>query len=74
LDENFPMKFSVEMDEATLKKLMVATGISKKGPAVAKAAREYLRRAMAKEFASMVMEGEFEDYPLTNEQLEQSDR
>jgi len=68
------MKFSVEMDEATLKKLMVATGISKKGPAVAKAAREYLRRAMAKEFASMVMEGEFEDYPLTNEQLEQSDR
>ena len=68
------MKFSVEMDEATLKKVMMATGISKKGPAVAKAASEYLRREMAKEFASMVMDGEFEDYPLTNDEIEQSDR
>lgn len=68
------MKFSVEMDEATLKKVMMATGISKKGPAVAKAASEYLRREMAREFASMVMDGEFEDYPLTNDEIEQSDR
>lgn len=68
------MKFSVEMDEATLKKVMRATGISKKGPAVAKAASEYLRREMAKEFASMVMDGQFEDYPLTNDEIEQSDR
>lgn len=68
------MKFSVEMDEATLQKLMAATGISKKGPAVAKAASEYLRREMAKEFATMVMEGKFEDYPLTNDEIEQSDR
>lgn len=68
------MKFSVEMDEATLKKVMKATGISKKGPAVAKAASEYLRREMAKEFASMVMDGQFEDYPLTNDEIEQSDR
>jgi Arc/MetJ family transcription regulator len=68
------MKFSVEMDEATLKKVMTATGIKKKGPAVAKAATEYLRREMAKEFATMVMEGEFEDYPLTNDEIEQSDR
>ncbi len=68
------MKFSVEMDEATLQKVMLATGISKKGPAVAKAATEYLRREMAKEFATMVMAGEFEDYPLTNDEIEQSDR
>jgi Arc/MetJ family transcription regulator len=68
------MKFSVEMDERTLRKVMQATGISKKGPAVAKAATEYLRREMAKEFATMVMEGEFEDYPLTNDEIEQSDR
>jgi Arc/MetJ family transcription regulator len=68
------MKFSVEMDESTLEKVMLATGISKKGPAVAKAATEYLRRAMAKEFATMVMEGEFEDYPLTNDEIERSDR
>jgi hypothetical protein len=68
------MKFSVEMDKTTLEKVMTATGITKKGPAVAKAATEYLRREMAKEFATMVMEGEFEDYPLTNDEIEQSDR
>lgn len=68
------MKFSVEMEANTLEKIMIATGISKKGPAVAKAATEYLRGAMAKEFATMVMEGAFEDYPLTNDQIEQSDR
>ena len=68
------MKFSVEMDDSTLEKVMLATGKSKKGPAVAKAASEYLRREMAKEFASMVMEGEFEDYPLTNDEIEQSQR
>jgi Arc/MetJ family transcription regulator len=68
------MKFSVEMDEELLNKVMTATGMTKKGPAVAKAATEYLRREMAKEFATMVMEGEFEDYPLTNDEIEQSDR
>jgi hypothetical protein len=68
------MKFSVEMDERTLHKVMQATGIAKKGPAVAKAASEYLRREMAKEFATMVMDGGFEDYPLTNDEIELSDR
>jgi hypothetical protein len=29
---------------------------------------------MAKEFAAMVMEGKFEDYPLTNDEIEQSNR
>ena len=64
------MKFSVEMDEATLKKVMRTTGISKKGPAVAKAASEYLRRETAREFAKMVIDGEFGDYPLTNDEIE----
>jgi len=68
------VKFSVEMDEQILRKVMQATGIAKKGPAVAKAATEYLRREMAREFATQVMEGAFEDYPLTNDEIEQSDR
>jgi hypothetical protein len=29
---------------------------------------------MVRKFAAMVMEGEFEDYPLTNDELETSDR
>lgn len=41
---------------------------------MAKAASEYLRREMAKEFATQVMEGAFEDYPLTNDEIEQADR
>ncbi|MCB1091473.1 MAG: DUF2191 domain-containing protein [Verrucomicrobiae bacterium] len=64
------MKFTVDLEDATVESLMRVTGIRKKGPAVAKAAVEFLKREMAREFAARVMEGEFEDYPLTNEELE----
>lgn len=64
------MKFTVDIDDATVESLMRVTGVQKKGPAVAKAAVEYLKREMAREFATRVMEGEFEDYPLTNDEIE----
>jgi Arc/MetJ family transcription regulator len=68
------MKFTVDIEDSTVESLMRVTGIRKKGPAVAKAATEYLKREMAREFAKRVMEGEFEDYPLTNDELEGIER
>lgn len=68
------MKFTVDMEDSTVESLMRVTGIQKKGPAVAKAATEYLKREMAREFARRVMDGEFEDYPLTNDELEGIER
>jgi hypothetical protein len=41
---------------------------------LAKAATEYVKREMVKKFAAMVMEGQFEDYPMTNDELEAVDR
>ena len=68
------MRFTVEVDDELLEKLMRLTGINKKGPALVKAASEYLKREMSKKFGKMVMEGEFEDYPLTNEEIEGVER
>jgi Arc/MetJ family transcription regulator len=68
------MTFTVDIEDSTVESLMRVTGIRKKGPAVAKAATEYLKREMAREFAKRVMEGEFEDYPLTNDELEGIER
>ncbi len=68
------MKFTVDLEESTIESLMRVTGIDKKGPAVAKAATEFLKREMAREFANKVMDGEFEDYPLTNDELEGIER
>lgn len=68
------MKFTVDIEEETLKRLMALTKVDKKGPAVVKAVTEYLKREMAREFGRMVMEGEFEDYPMTNEEIEAVDR
>lgn len=53
---------------------MALTGESKKGPAITKAASEYVRREMVRKFSKMVMEGHFADYPLTNAELEAADR
>lgn len=53
---------------------MALTGEKKKGPAISKAASEFVRRQMVKKFATMVMEGEFSDYPMTNEELKTLDR
>ena len=35
---------------------------------------EFLKREKVRRFASKVMEGGFEDYPLTNDELEAADR
>ncbi len=68
------MKFTVDIEDSTVESLMRVTGINKKGPAVTKAATEFLKREMSREFATRVMEGEFEDYPLTNDEIEGIER
>jgi len=68
------MRITIDVDDETLEQAMKLTGETKKGPAITKAATEYVRREMVRKFASMVMEGEFEDYPVTNDELESSDR
>ncbi len=68
------MRITIEVDEELLEQAMALTGESKKGPAITKAASEYVRREMVQKFANMVMEGRFADYPLTNDELEAADR
>ncbi len=68
------MRITIDIEEETLEDAMKITGIKKKGPAIAKAAEEYIRRTKVREFGRMMMEGEFEDYPMTNEEIESSDR
>ncbi len=68
------MRLTIDIDEEILQNAMKLTGETKKGPAITKAATEYIKREMVKKFANMVMEGRFEDYPMTNDELEVSDR
>ena len=68
------MRLTIEIDEETLESAMKLTGETKKGPAVTKAATEFIRREMAKRFAQEVMDGKFADYPMTNDELEAVDR
>lgn len=68
------MRITIEIDDEVLENAMKLTGETKKGPAITKAATEYVRRQMVRKFASMVMEGEFADYPMTNDELEAVDR
>lgn len=68
------MRITIEIDDKVLENAMKLTGETKKGPAITKAATEYVRRQMVRKFASMVMEGEFADYPMTNDELEAVDR
>lgn len=68
------MRITIEVDEEVLERAMALTGESKKGPAITKAASEYVRREMVRKFSKMVMEGHFADYPLTNAELEAADR
>jgi hypothetical protein len=68
------MRLTVDIDESTLEQIMRFTGETKKGPAVVKAASEFIRRQLAREFGRKVMDGEFEDYPLTNAEIEACDR
>jgi Arc/MetJ family transcription regulator len=68
------MRITVDIDESMLEEVMKYTGETKKGPAVVKAASEFVRRQMAREFGRKVMEGEFGDYPMTNDEIENFDR
>jgi Arc/MetJ family transcription regulator len=68
------MRLTVDIDEATLEQVMKFTGETKKGPALIKAASEFVRRQLNREFARKVMEGEFSDYPMTNDEIEDFDR
>lgn len=68
------MRMTIEIDDETLENAIRLTGEKKKGPAVTKAATEFVRREMAKEFGRMVMAGEFGDYPMTNDEIEACDR
>jgi Arc/MetJ family transcription regulator len=68
------MRITIDIDERTLEDAIRLTGETKKGPAIAKAAKEFVRRQMAREFGRMLMEGDFGDYPMTNEELENADR
>ena len=56
------MKITVELDDSTLAELVAVTGERKKGPAVAQAVEEFLKRRKAREFGRLLMEGAF-DYP-----------
>lgn len=68
------MKITIDIDEKLLQDAMNLTGEKKKGPAVVKAASQFIKREMSKKFGHLLMEGEFGDYPLTNEELEEFDR
>ena len=68
------MRINIDIDEATLEEVMKFTGETEKGTAVVKAATHFLRQKRVSDYARKVMDGEFEDYPLTNDELESSDR
>lgn len=68
------MRITVDIDEQVLAEAMRLTGEAKKGPAIVKAAKEYIRRQMAREFGRKLMDGEFGDYPMTNAEIEAIDR
>ncbi|MGB0775062.1 MAG: type II toxin-antitoxin system VapB family antitoxin [Akkermansiaceae bacterium] len=67
------MRITIDIEEQTLEQVLQMTGETKKSPAVSKAVKEFVRRRMAKEFGSMLMEGEF-DYPHTPEEVQALDR
>ena len=68
------MKITIDIDDKLLNDAMKLTGEKKKGPAVVKAASHFVKREMAKKFGNLLMEGEFGDYPMTNDEIEDFDR
>lgn len=68
------MKITIDIDDQVLQDAMNLTGERKKGPAVVKAATEFIKREMSKKFGRLLREGEFGDYPLTNAEIEALDR
>lgn len=68
------MRITIDIDENILADAMRLTGETKKGPAVVKAAQEYIRRELVREFGRKLMDGDFGDYPMTNAEIEALDR
>jgi len=66
------MRVTVDIEEATLEKVLAITGEKNKSPAIAKAVEEFVRRTMAKEFGARIREGVF-DYPLSDAELKELD-
>ena len=66
------MRITVDIEESDLKDIMEVTGETKKGPAVAKAAVEFMKRQMAKKSGQLIMEGYF-DYPHTAKEIDDLD-
>ena len=66
------MRVTVDLDNAVLDDLMKITGEKMKSPAISKAVEEFVKRKKAAEFGRMLREGVF-DYPVTNEEIENSD-
>jgi Arc/MetJ family transcription regulator len=56
------MRISVELDDALVAEVIALTGERNKSPAVARAVREFVVRAKAREFGRLIREGAF-DYP-----------
>jgi Arc/MetJ family transcription regulator len=56
------MRISVEIDDALMTEVIALTGEKNKSPAVAKAVRQFVLRAKAREFGRLIREGAF-DYP-----------
>lgn len=54
------MRVSVEIDEATLKEVMVLTGETHKSPALSRAVTEFIRRSKTREFGRLIREGAFD--------------
>ena len=57
-----PMRISVEIDDVLMGEVIALTGEKNKSPAVAKAVRQFVLRAKAREFGRLIREGAF-DYP-----------
>ena len=68
------MRITIEIDDEVMANAMELTGETKKGPAITKATTEFVKREMVRKFSNLVMEGGFADYPMTNDELEATDR
>ena len=56
------MRITVDIDDATMKEVLLLTGEKNKSPALAKAVTEFVHRKRAREFGRLMREGAF-DYP-----------
>jgi hypothetical protein len=56
------MRISVDVDEDTMKDVMKLTGEKGKGPALARAVEEFVKRKKAAHFGRLIRESAF-DYP-----------